>query len=185
MTLPLRLLGTQGLQVPAMGLGCMGLSFAYTPYPSEEEGIALIKHAFEKGVAFFDTADIYGPFTNEVLLAKALKYLPREKVQLATKFGNVLLESGEMVVRGNREHVRKACEDSLKRLDVDYIDLYYQHRVDISVPIEETVRDIMIQMPHFDLKIRGSILLCLEGVVCFYFLSFHLSYSVEVCFVID
>lgn len=141
MAVPLRKLGTQGLQVPVIGFGCMGLTAAYPPFPSEEEGIALLKYAFEKGVTFFDTADMYGPSTNEILVGKALKHLPREKVQLATKFGNVF-ENGEMVVKGSREYVRKACEDSLKRLDVECIDLYYQHRVDQSVPIEETMGEL-------------------------------------------
>eukprot|EP00250_Pteridium_aquilinum_P005150 c15288_g1_i1 orf=228-1079(+) len=141
MSPPLRHLGAQGLQVSAMGLGCMGLSSAYDPVPSEEQGIDLIKHAYEQGVTFFDTADMYGPFTNEVLVGKALKFLPREKIQLATKFGNVW-ENGDLVVKGSKEYVRKAFEDSLKRLDVDYVDLYYQHRVDTTVPIEETILEL-------------------------------------------
>eukprot|EP00249_Psilotum_nudum_P003889 c17388_g1_i1 orf=505-1524(-) len=141
MAIPSVKLGTQGLEVPVLGLGCMGLSAFYGPPVPDEQGIDLIKYAFEKGVTFFDTSDIYGPFTNEILVGKALKYLPREKVQLATKFGNVM-EGGTMVVKGDAAHVRKACEDSLKRLDVDYIDLYYQHRVDTTVPIEETVGEL-------------------------------------------
>lgn len=119
----------------------MGLSAAYHPIPTEEQGINLIKHAYEQGVTFFDTADMYGPFTNEVLVGKALKLLPREKIQIATKFGNVF-QDGDLVVKGSREYARKACEDSLKRLDVDYIDLYYQHRVDTTVPIEETIHEL-------------------------------------------
>lgn len=134
-------LGTQGFEVSKLGLGCMGLSFAYGTPVAEEDGISLIHHAFNRGVTFFDTADMYGPFTNEVLVGKALKGLPREKVQLATKFGNVVIE-GVFHVKGSAEYVRKACEDSLKRLDVDYIDLYYQHRVDTTVPIEETVGEL-------------------------------------------
>lgn len=134
-------LGTQGFEVSKLGLGCMGLSAFYgTPVP-EEDGIALIHHAFHRGITFFDTADVYGPFTNEVLVGKALKSLPREKVQLATKFANVMIE-GVFHVKGSAEYVRKACEDSLKRLDVEYIDLYYQHRVDTTVPIEETVGEL-------------------------------------------
>lgn len=134
-------LGTQGFEVSKLGLGCMGLSFAYGTPVAEEDGISLIHHAFNRGITFFDTADMYGPFTNEVLVGKALKGLPREKVQLATKFGNVVIE-GVLHVKGSAEYVRKACEDSLKRLDVDYIDLYYQHRVDTTVPIEETVGEL-------------------------------------------
>lgn len=134
-------LGTQGFEVSKLGLGCMGLSAFYGTPVAEEDGISLIHHAFNRGITFFDTADMYGPFTNEVLVGKALKGLPREKVQLATKFGNVLIE-GVFHVKGSAEYVRKACEDSLKRLDVDYIDLYYQHRVDTTVPIEETVGEL-------------------------------------------
>ncbi|KAH9304564.1 hypothetical protein KI387_008968, partial [Taxus chinensis] len=134
-------LGTQGLQVSQLGLGCMGLSFMYGPPVAEEDGIALIQHAFNRGITFFDTADMYGPFENEVLVGKALKRLPREEVQLSTKFGNVMID-GVSQVKGSSEYVRKACEDSLKRLDVEYIDLYYQHRVDTTVPIEETVGEL-------------------------------------------
>lgn len=134
-------LGTQGFEVSKLGFGCMGLSEFYATPVAEEDGISLIHHAFNRGITLFDTADMYGPFTNEVLVGKALKGLPREKVQLATKFGNVLIE-GVFHVKGSAEYVRKACEDSLKRLDVDYIDLYYQHRVDTTVPIEETVGEL-------------------------------------------
>lgn len=134
-------LGTQGFEVSKLGLGCMGLSAFYGTPVAEEDGISLIHHAFNRGITFFDTADMYGPFTNEVLVGKALKGLPREKVQLATKFGNVVID-GVFHVKGSAEYVRKACEDSLKRLDVDYIDLYYQHRVDTTVPIEETVGEL-------------------------------------------
>ncbi|KAH7424103.1 hypothetical protein KP509_12G090200 [Ceratopteris richardii] len=137
-----------------MGLGCMGLSRAYHPIPTEEEGINLIKQAYEKGVTFFDTADMYGPFVNEVLVGKALKVLPREKIQLATKFGNKF-ENGELVVRGSKEYVRQACEASLKRLDVDYIDLYYQHRVDTSVPIEETMHEMKKLVEEGKIKYVG------------------------------
>lgn len=134
-------LGAQGFEVSKLGLGCMGLSAFYGTPVAEEDGVALIHHAFNRGITFLDTADMYGPFTNEVLVGKALKSLPRENVQLATKFGNVMID-GVMQVKGSAEYVRKACEDSLKRLDVEYIDLYYQHRVDTSVPIEETVGEL-------------------------------------------
>lgn len=147
-------LGTQGFEVSKLGLGCMGLSFAYGTPVAEEDGISLIHHAFNRGVTFFDTADMYGPFTNEVLVGKALKGLPREKVQLATKFGNVVIE-GVFHVKGSAEYVRKACEDSLKRLDVDYIDLYYQHRVDTTVPIEETVGELKKLVQEGKIKYIG------------------------------
>ncbi|KAJ7553923.1 hypothetical protein O6H91_06G118700 [Diphasiastrum complanatum] len=139
---PRRTLGSLGLEVSALGLGCMGLSFAYGPATSDEVGIALIEHAFQNGVTFFDTSDVYGPFTNEILVGKALKRLPRERVQLATKFGSRFTADGVVEVKGSPEYVRKACEASLKRLDVDYIDLYYQHRIDTNVPIEETIGEL-------------------------------------------
>ncbi|XP_041018550.1 probable aldo-keto reductase 1 [Juglans microcarpa x Juglans regia] len=136
-------LGNQGLEVSKLGFGCMGLTGAYNSPLSDEDGISVIKHAFSKGITFFDTADVYGPHTNEILLGKALKQLPREKIQIATKFGikRLLLSSG-MDVDGSPEYVRSCCEASLKRLDVEYIDLYYQHRVDTKVPIEETIGEL-------------------------------------------
>jgi aryl-alcohol dehydrogenase-like predicted oxidoreductase len=121
-----------------MGLGCMGMSEFYGP-GDERESIALIHHAVESGVTFLDTADMYGPFKNEVLVGKALKGR-RDRVVLATKFGNERGEDGSWLgVTGKPEYVRKCCEASLKRLDVEVIDLYYQHRVDPTVPIEETI----------------------------------------------
>ncbi|RDX77967.1 putative aldo-keto reductase 1 [Mucuna pruriens] len=126
-------LGTQGLQVSKLGLGCMSLSGAYNDPLPEEEGISVIKHAFTQGITFFDTADIYGANTNEVLLGKALKQLPREKVQVATKFGIAGMNFPNAEIKGSPEYVRSCCEASLKRLDVEYIDLYYQHRVDQTV----------------------------------------------------
>ncbi|MCO5559394.1 hypothetical protein L7F22_012993 [Adiantum nelumboides] len=134
-------LGSQGFKVSRLGLGCMGLSAFYGTPVQEEVGIELIKHAINSGVSFLDTSDAYGPFTNELLVGKALKHFPRERIQLATKFGNIM-ENGTFKVKGTAEYVRQACEASLKRLDVDCIDLYYQHRVDQSVPIEETVREL-------------------------------------------
>ncbi|WOK99425.1 putative aldo-keto reductase 1 [Canna indica] len=135
-------LGSQGLEVSKLGFGCMGLTGLYNAPVDDEVGISIIKHAFEKGITFFDTSDIYGPCTNEVLLGKALKHLPREKVQVATKFGVVSASQAGLVINGSPEHVRASCEGSLRRLGVDYIDLYYQHRVDMSVPIEETVSEL-------------------------------------------
>jgi aryl-alcohol dehydrogenase-like predicted oxidoreductase len=133
-----RKLGGQGLEVSAEGLGCMGMSEFYGP-TDEAEAIATIHRALELGVGFFDTADVYGPFTNERLVGRALAG-HRHEVVLATKFGNERREDGSWVrVNGRPEYVRAACEASLTRLGVDFIDLYYQHRVDKTVPIEETV----------------------------------------------
>ncbi|GLJ47939.1 hypothetical protein SUGI_1012230 [Cryptomeria japonica] len=137
-----RRLGTQGLEVSALGLGCSGLSGAYGSYSSEEDTINLFQHAFNSGITFFDTSDFYGHFANEILIGKVLKYLPRDRIQLATKFGAVIKDDLSVEVVGTAEHVRKACEASLQRLDVEYIDLYYQHRVDQKVPIEETVGEM-------------------------------------------
>ncbi|XP_024032378.1 probable aldo-keto reductase 1 [Morus notabilis] len=120
----------------------MGLSGVYNAPVPEEVGISIIKHAFNKGITFFDTSDIYGPHTNEVLVGKALRELPRDKIQLATKFGVVKIGTDEVEVNGTPEYVRSCCEASLKRLNVDYIDLYYQHRVDTTVPIEDTIGEL-------------------------------------------
>jgi aryl-alcohol dehydrogenase-like predicted oxidoreductase len=133
-----RRLGSQGLEVSAEGLGCMGMSEFYGP-TDEAEAIATIQRALDLGVDFLDTADMYGPFTNERLVGRALAGR-RHEVVLATKFGNERREDGSWVgINGRPEYVRSACEASLARLGVDHIDLYYQHRVDKTVPIEETV----------------------------------------------
>ncbi len=130
--------GDDGLQVSALGLGCMGMSDFYGP-ASQDEAVATIHQALDRGVTFLDTADIYGPFTNELLIGRALRGR-RDGVVLATKFGNVRAEDGRFLgVNGRPEYVRQACDASLKRLGVDYFDLYYQHRVDRATPIEETV----------------------------------------------
>jgi aryl-alcohol dehydrogenase-like predicted oxidoreductase len=128
----------QGLEVSAVGLGCMGMSEFYGAR-DEEEALATIRSALDIGVTFLDTADMYGPFTNEKLIARAIAGR-RHEVQLATKFGNVRGENGERLgIRGDADYVRQACEASLERLGVDHIDLYYQHRVDKETEIEETV----------------------------------------------
>jgi aryl-alcohol dehydrogenase-like predicted oxidoreductase len=132
-----RTLGRQGLVVPELGLGCMGMSQSYGP-GDDQESVATIHRALELGMMFLDTADMYGPFTNERLVGRAIAGR-RDEVVLATKFGNQRRADGTWVrVNGEPEYVRRACDESLERLGVDHIDLYYQHRVDRSVPVEDT-----------------------------------------------
>jgi aryl-alcohol dehydrogenase-like predicted oxidoreductase len=133
-----RKLGTQGFDVSAMGLGCMGMSEFYGS-TDEDEAIRTIHRAVELGITFLDTADMYGPFTNERLVGRAVADR-RDSVEIATKFGNERGEDGSLLgIRGDAGYVMQACDASLERLGVDHIDLYYQHRVDKKVPIEETV----------------------------------------------
>ena len=132
-----RTLGSQGLEVSAEGLGCMGMSQSYGP-SDVAEAMATIHRALELGVTFLDTADVYGPFTNERLVGRAIAGC-RDQVVLATKFGNERREDGTWVrVNGRPDYVRRCCDASLERLGPDHIDLYYQHRVDTTVPVEET-----------------------------------------------
>ncbi|HXQ56609.1 MAG TPA: aldo/keto reductase [Actinomycetes bacterium] len=131
-----RTLDGQGLVVSAQGLGCMGMSQSYGP-GDDQESVATIHRALDLGMTFLDTADVYGPYTNERLVGRAIAGR-RDEVVLATKFGNQRLDDGRRVVNGKPDYVRQACDASLERLGVDHIDLYYQHRVDRSVPVEDT-----------------------------------------------
>lgn len=147
------------LEVSAIGLGCMGMSFAYDPIPDKKEMISLIHSAHDLGETFFDTAEVYGPYTNEELLGEALAPF-RSKVVIATKFGFNLNEEEPSRFNSRPEHIRKVVEESLKRLRTDYIDLLYQHRVDPNIPIEDvagTVKDLIQEgkVKHFGLSEAG------------------------------
>jgi aryl-alcohol dehydrogenase-like predicted oxidoreductase len=155
-----RKLGKSNLQVSAIGFGCMGLSFGYGPAVDKQHGISIIRAAVERGVTFFDTAEVYGPFTNEELVGEALAPF-RDQVVIATKFG-FRIENGKQAGLDSRpEHIKQVAEASLKRLKTDRIDLFYQHRVDPNVPIEDvagTVKDLIQQgkVRHFGLSEAGT-----------------------------
>ena len=154
-----RKLGKSGLEVSALGLGCMGMSHGYGPAGDKQEMIALLRTAVARGVTFFDTAEVYGPFTNEALVGEALAPF-RGRVVIATKFGIKIDPNGQQVVDSRPEHIRESAEGSLKRLRVDAIDLYYQHRVDPAVPIEfvaGAVKDLIREgkVKHFGLSEAG------------------------------
>src|SRR5437867_6646910 len=155
-----RKLGKSNLEVSALGLGCMGLSFGYGPAVNKQQGISLIRAAVERGVTFFDTAEVYGPYTNEKLVGEALAPF-RHQVKIATKFG-FKLENGKQAGLDSRpEHIKEVAEASLKRLKTDVIDLFYQHRVDDKVPIEDVagaVKDLIQQgkVKHFGLSEAGA-----------------------------
>src|ERR1700722_19725594 len=133
-----RSLGKNGMRVSALGLGCMGMSFAYGP-ANDEESLRVLHRYLELGGNFLDTAEIYGPYKNEELVGCFLRDVSRDKVVVATKFGFRIGPGGSRAVDSSPENVRRACDGSLKRLGIDTIDLYYQHRVDPNVPIEDTV----------------------------------------------
>ncbi|CAL5391890.1 unnamed protein product [Camellia sinensis] len=148
-------LGSQGLEVSAQGLGCMSMSNGYYgPGKPEPNMIKLIHHAIHHGITFLDTSDVYGPYANEILLGKAMKGGMRERVELCTKFG-VSLASGNIEVHGDPAYVRAACEASLRRLDTNCIDLYYQHRIDTSVPIEITMGELKKLVEEGKIKYVG------------------------------
>ncbi|MDA8413084.1 MAG: aldo/keto reductase [Desulfobacteraceae bacterium] len=160
-----RILGKGGLEVSALGLGCMGMSFSYGPPKDKQEMITLIRTAVERGITFFDTAEVYGPFTNEELVGEALAPL-RDQVVIATKFGfdtsvdPRAMKGAGPVLNSRPEHIKEVAEASLKRLRTDVIDLFYQHRVDPDVPIEEvagTVKELIQagKVRHFGLSEAG------------------------------
>lgn len=155
-----RKLGNSGLEVSAIGLGCMGMSFGYGPPADKKEMIALIRAAVEQGVSFFDTAEVYGPYTNEELVGEALAPF-RDNVVIATKFGFNIQDGKQAGLDSRPEHIKEVAEASLKRLNIEAIDLFYQHRVDPSVPIEDVagaVKDLIKEgkVRHFGLSEAGA-----------------------------
>ena len=159
-----RKLGNSNLEVSAIGLGCMGLSFGLGPAVEQQQGISLIRAAVERGVTFFDTAEVYGPFTNEELVGEALAPF-RAKVVIATKFGFKIVQGKQAGLDSRPKHVKEVAEASLKRLKADVIDLFYQHRVDPNVPIEDVagaVKELIQQgkVKHFGLSEAGVQTIC-------------------------
>jgi len=159
-----RKLGNSNLEVSAIGLGCMGLSFGLGPAVEQQQGISLIRAAVERGVTFFDTAEVYGPFTNEELVGEALAPF-RAKVVIATKFGFKIVQGKQAGLDSRPKHVKEVAEASLKRLKTDVIDLFYQHRVDPNVPIEDVagaVKELIQQgkVKHFGLSEAGVQTIC-------------------------
>jgi len=154
-----RTLGKSKLEVSAIGLGCMGLSFGYGPAVDKQQGVSLIRAAVERGVTFFDTAEVYGPYANEEMVGEALAPL-RDQVVIATKFGFNIVEGKQSGLNSRPEHIKEVAETSLKRLKTDRIDLFYQHRVDPDVPMEDVagaVKDLIRQgkVKHFGLSEAG------------------------------
>lgn len=165
-----RVLGNSGLEVSAIGLGCMGMSYGYGPARDKAEMIALIRKAVERGVTFFDTVEVYGPHTNEELVGEALAPV-RDRVKIATKFGIQLNADYKQVLDSRPETIRQSLEGSLRRLGTDVIDLYYQHRVDTGVPIEDvagTVKDLIVEgkVKHFGLSEAGVATIRRAHAVC-------------------
>jgi aryl-alcohol dehydrogenase-like predicted oxidoreductase len=155
-----RTLGKNGLEVSAIGFGCMGLNFSYGHGLADRDSIALIRAAVERGVTFFDTAEVYGPFTNEEIVGEALKEV-RDRVVIATKFGFNIVDSKQQGLNSRPDHIKKVADESLKRLGIDVIDLFYQHRVDPNVPIEDVagaVKDLIAagKVKHFGLSEPGA-----------------------------
>lgn len=155
-----RILGKGGLEVSALGYGCMGLDFAYAHKLSRQEGITLIRQAVERGVSFFDTAEVYGPFTNEEMVGEALRPV-REQVVIATKFGFHIADGKQAGLNSRPEHIKAVADASLKRLGIEQIDLFYQHRVDPNVPIEDVagaVKELIAEgkVKHFGLSEPGA-----------------------------
>jgi aryl-alcohol dehydrogenase-like predicted oxidoreductase len=155
-----RLLGKSGLEVSALGFGCMGLNFSYSHALSTQESVSLIRSAVDRGVTFFDTAEVYGPYTNEEIVGEALAPL-RDEVVIATKFGFNIVDGKMSGTNSRPEQIRAVCDASLKRLGIDVIDLFYQHRVDPNVPIEDVagaVKDLIAagKVRHFGLSEPGA-----------------------------
>ncbi|WP_127090543.1 aldo/keto reductase [Aquabacter cavernae] len=155
-----RILGTDGLEVSALGFGCMGLDFGYATKVTRPEGVALIRAAVERGVTFFDTAEVYGPFTNEEMVGEALRPV-RDQVVIATKFGFKIVDGKQAGLDSRPDHIKAVADASLKRLGIEVIDLFYQHRVDPNVPIEDVagaVKDLIAagKVRHFGLSEPGA-----------------------------